>query len=224
MGLLVLAALIWIATHSGLAAAGPRGWLVQRAGEGGYRGLYSAISLASLVFLIIAFRRAPAVPLWSASLALRGLLALVMLVAFLLLGAGVTIRSPTAIGGESAAPDPRWGILRVTRHPLLWSLTLWAGAHMIGLGTADGLVFFGAFLVTSLWGMPSIDAKLAARNPALAAELVRSTSIVPFGAILAGRNRFVAEEIGWAWPLAAVFVWAIFLAFVHHWLFGVSPL
>jgi len=223
MGILALAAGIWIATHSGLTAAGPRRWLVQRAGEAGFRGIFSAISLASIVFLIIAFRRAPAVPLWFVPPWLHGLLAIVMLAAFLLFVGSVSTRNPTAIGSETAAPMAPRGIQRITRHPMLCSFALWAAAHMAGLGTADGLLFFGAFLVVTLLGMPSIDAKLAVKNPALSAELARTTSILPFGAILSGRNRFVAGEIGWAWPLAALVLWALFVAFLHRWLFGVSP-
>ena len=59
------------------------------------------------------------------------------------------------------------------------------------------IVFFGAFLVTALAGMPSIDAKLARRDPATWQALSAATSIVPFAAIAQGRNRFVPGEIGW---------------------------
>ena len=224
MTLLVLAAIVWIAVHSGIAGTSVRGALVRRFGEPRFRAAFSVTSIAALVFLIVAYRHAPVVPVWFAPRGLRDFLTLVMLVAFVLFAGAVTTRNPTSIGGETAPPEPPRGMQRVTRHPMLWSFALWAAVHMIALGTADGFLFFGAILVAAIRGMPSIDAKLAARNPALWAELARGTSILPFGAILAGRNRLVLAEIGWIGPLAAFVAWVAFLAFIHRFLFGVSPL
>ena len=48
---------------------------------------------------------------------------------------------------------------------MLWSFAIWAAVPIIGNGDTAALVFFGAFLVTALAGMPSIDAKMAANNP-----------------------------------------------------------
>jgi uncharacterized membrane protein len=95
--------------------------------------------------------------------------------------------------------------------------------HGVGRGRPGAaIVFFGTFLVTSLAGMPSIDAKLARRDPATWRTLAAATSIVPFAAIAEGRNRFVPDEIGWLTPLIAVVAWAIVLH-LHPWLFGVAP-
>ena len=85
----------------------------------------------------------------------------------------------------------------MTRHPMLWSFAIWAAVHILGNGDTAAIVFFGAFLVTVLAGMPSIDAKLHRRDPATWQGLAAMTSIVPFAAITQGRNRFVPNEIGW---------------------------
>jgi uncharacterized membrane protein len=224
MKLLVLAALVWIATHSGLAGTGLRGVLVRRFGEARFRAAYSLLSLGTIAFLIIAYAHAPVIPAWFIPRGLHDFLLLIMLAAFVLFASAMTTRNPTAVGGERMPPNPVRGMQRITRHPMLWSFALWAAAHMIALGTEDGFLFFGAFLVAAIRGMRSIDAKLTNGNPALWAELSRTTSILPFGAIIAGRNRFVASEIGWIAPLAALVVWVLFLAFLHRWLFGISPL
>ncbi len=74
--------------------------------------------------------------------------------------------------------------------------------------------------MTALVGMPSIDAKLARRDPAAWQALSSVTAIVPFVAIAQGRNRFVPREIGWLRLAIAVVVWATVL-WLHPWLFGV---
>ncbi|MBN9507823.1 MAG: NnrU family protein [Alphaproteobacteria bacterium] len=224
MSWLVLAALIWTGVHVGVAGSGLRATLARRFGERGFLAGFSVLSVAAIAFLILAYRHAPTVPLWFAPPRLRDLLAVVMLLAFVLFVGAVSARNPTMVGGEDAEPAPVAGMQRITRHPMLWSFALWAGVHVLGRGTLDGLLFFGAFLVTALAGMPSIDAKLAARRPSVWAELARTTSIVPFGAILAARNRFVAAEIGWITPVVAIVLWVVFLGFLHRLLFGLSPI
>jgi uncharacterized membrane protein len=134
----------------------------------------------------------------------------------------ITTPNPTAIGGEGTAVQPR-GIQRVTRHPMLWSFAIWAAVHIIGNGDTASLVFFGAFLITALVGMPSIDAKLASRDPAAWSALATDTAIVPFAAIVEGRNRLVWNEIGW-WRLGlGLIVWGLLL-FLHPIIIGASPL
>jgi uncharacterized membrane protein len=106
---------------------------------------------------------------------------------------------------------------------MLWSFALWSAIHMLGNGDSAALVFFGAFLVTALVGMPSIDAKLAARRPDAWPAFRQATSILPFGAILAGRQRLDLREIGWIMPAIALVLWAALLHFHRH-IFGVPAL
>jgi uncharacterized membrane protein len=195
---------------------------VARLGEAGFRIAFSLGSFVSIGLLVMAWQAAPTTPLWFAPGWLRWILALVMLLGFILFAASLR-GNPTAVGGDALiGAEPR-GIQRITRHPMLWSFALWAAVHMLGNGDTASLVFFGAFLVTALAGMPSIDAKLAQRRPEAWAGLARTTSILPFGAILAGRNRLVAREIGWVTPLLGLLGWAVLLH-LHGRLFGVPPL
>jgi uncharacterized membrane protein len=222
MTLLIIAALVWIGVHMGVAGTRLRGVLVARIGETAFRGLFTALSFATIAFLIVAWRAAATEPLWYAPPWLRWLLVLVMLVAFLLFVASVSTPNPTMIGPQGTTARPPRGIQRVTRHPMLWSFAIWAAVHIIGNGDSAAIVFFGAFLVTALAGMPSIDGKLAQREPGTWQALSAATSIVPFGAIAQGRNRLVLHEIGWRAPLIAIIVWVLLL-YLHPWLFGVAP-
>ena len=222
MALLILAALIWLGIHIGVAGTSLRDVLVTRIGEGPFRGLFSLLSILAIGLLVWSWSAAWTTPLWNAPAWLRGLRVAVMLVAFVLFVASVSRRNPTMVSGDTAMAQPPVGIHRVTRHPMLWSFALWAAVHFIGNGDTAALVFFGTFLVTALIGMPSIDAKLARRDPAQWQALSATTSIVPFAAIAQRRNRFVPREIGWLSPLIAVVAWAVVLHF-HPWLFGVAP-
>jgi uncharacterized membrane protein len=221
MTVLIIAALIWLGLHFGIAGTRLRDALVGGIGENTFRGLFSLLSILSLVFLVEAWRISATTPLWTAPEWLRWVLVPVMLVAFVLFVGSVIRRNPTMVGGEAAVAQAPAGIQRVTRHPQLWSYALWAAVHLIGNGDTAAIVFFGTFLVTALAGMPSIDAKLARRDPAGWRALSAATSIVPFAAIAQGRNRFVPREIGWP-VLIGVVAWAVLL-YLHPWLFGAAP-
>jgi uncharacterized membrane protein len=219
MPLLIVAALVWIAIHLGLAGTKLRDSVVRLIGDGGFRGVFSVLSVAVLLFVVSAWVRAPSTLLWIAPGWLRWLLVLAMLPAFVLFVASVSGPNPTMIGPEVGGVQPPRGIIRVTRHPMLWSFAIWAAVHIVGNGDTASLVFFGAFLVTALAGMPSIDAKLARRAPDTWQAVSAVTSIVPFAAIGQGRNRFVAREIGWVTAAIGVAAWIVVLV-VHPWLFG----
>lgn len=216
-----LAAVLWVGVHVGIAGTGLRGVLAARLGEGGFRIAFSLLSVVSITLLVMAWQAAETTPLWFAPAWLRWLLAALMLPAFVLFVASLR-RNPTAVGGEALIGTEASGIQRVTRHPMLWSFAIWAGVHLLGNGDTASVVFFGAFLVTALAGMPSIDAKLARRRPEAWARLSATTSILPFGAIAAGRNRLALAEIGWVPPVAGLVAWAALLH-LHAALFGVPP-
>jgi uncharacterized membrane protein len=221
---LVLAAAFFVGLHLFVSGTRLRGAVVARTGERGFQGLFSLLSLGGIVWLIRAYSHAEGVQLWGEMEALKPLALVLMAVAFLLAGVGLTTPSPTAVGGESllAAADPARGVLRVTRHPFLWGAALWAAVHLVLNGDAASLVLFGAFLLLALVGPRSIDAK---RQRALGERWERFaavTSNVPFAAIVAGRNRLVPGELGW-WRVAlGLGLYAVFLA-VHGRLFGASP-
>lgn len=219
---LILAALLWLGTHIGLASPNIRGRLVARASEKGYQALYSVVSLVALALFILAWRHAPQTRLWQPPLLLWPFFLLVMLAACILLIGAFARANPTAPGPIPADYQVR-GMQRVTRHPGLWAFALWAFVHILANGNLAALVFFGTFLATVLLGMPAIDAKLARRKPEIWAKLAAETSIIPFVAIATGRNRFVPAEIGLIPALGGVTLFVVLLT-LHHAVIGVSPL
>jgi uncharacterized membrane protein len=222
MLLLALAAVLWIAVHVGISGTRLRGAVVARLGELGFMGAFSLLSILTLVGLVAAYRKAAYVPMWFAPEWLRWILVVVMLAASVLFVASVASPNPTTPGADALLARPVRGITRVTRHPMLWAFALWGAVHVIGNGDVAAMLFFGAFLVTALAGMPSIDAKIAARDPAHWLPFAAVTSIVPGAAILAGRNRLNLGEIGWVVPVGGFVLWIVLL-FGHRHIIGVAP-
>ncbi len=219
--LLILLAIAWVGVHVGIAGTTMRGRLVTAMGEKRFVLVYSILSFVLIFAMVFAWRRSETTFLWAAPAELRWVLAFLMLPVFILFMASHK-RNPTAFGNKGLGEEAR-GIQRITRHPMLWSFGGWAVIHMIANGDTAALVFFGAFAVTAFVGMPSIDAKLAARHPDRWPGFAQQTSILPFGAIAAGRNRLVLKEIGLMPPLVGLLIWAALLHF-HRGIFGVPAL
>lgn len=222
---LTLAALFFLAIHFGIAGTRLRNLLIDRFGETAFRAGFSALSVLGLWWLVTAYRHAPYLETWGQLGWFKPFAAGLMLAAFVLTTAGLTTKNPTAVSGESALNDPEavHGILRVTRHPFLWGLALWAGTHLIANGDAAALVLFGSLLILCLGGTRSIDAKRRRQFGAAWERFAAATSNVPFVAIAEGRNRLQLAEIGWPRIAAALLLYAGMLH-GHFKLFGVSPL
>ena len=197
-----------------------RAKLVGAMGEWPYRGLYSLVALATLAWMIWAYGAAPREPLWPG---LRLLPLAAMPLAFLLIACGYA-RNPTAIGGEKllAAQEPARGVIRITRHPIMWGVMLWAAAHTLARGDAASLIFFGGFLALAALGTVSMDRRKRKAHGAQWERLAAVTSHIPFVAVAQGRNRIAWGEIGWRGPLLGLGLFALFLA-LHPWLFGARP-
>ncbi len=221
MTLLILAAALWLFLHLGVSGTRLRDAVVGAVGETRFMIGFSAASFAAIFLLVSAWTNAETTFLWAAPAWLRWVLAILMLPAFVLFMASHK-RNPTAVGNKGLGEEPR-GIQRVTRHPMLWSFALWGLIHTVANGDTASLVFFGSFALTALAGMPSIDAKLARRHGDAWAAFAGQTSILPFGAILAGRNRLVLSETGWMPPVVGFVLWAALLHF-HRSIFGVPAL
>jgi uncharacterized membrane protein len=221
---LVIAAIFFDGIHFFVSGTPLRAAIVERTGEKVYQALFSLVSVVGLVWLGWAYAGAERVELWKPAALLYPVSAFLTLLAFLLVAIGITTPNPTAVGGEAALREDvaAKGILRVTRHPFLSGIAIWALAHILVAGDLAALVFFGALLVLAMVGPGSIDAK---RARAFGDEWKRfsdATSRVPFVAIFQGRNTLELAEIGW-WRIAvALVLYAVFLG-AHSWLFGVSP-
>jgi uncharacterized membrane protein len=219
---LALATAAFLVTHY-VPSTPLRGTLVASLGERPYLGVYSLVSFATLGWMIYAYRHAPFLPLWQVpELKLWPLF--VMPFALILLACGLMGSNPTAVRQEGAlkAAEPARGILRVTRHPMMWGFGLWSAVHLLARGDAAALIFFGGFFVLALSGTALIDARKARTLGADWSRFAAVTSNIPFMAIIEGRNRFRLAEIGWTKILTGLVLYGVLLG-LHPMLFGVGP-
>lgn len=207
----------FLATHF-ISSTPLRPALVARLGEWPYRGAYSLGALLTLVWMIVAYKAAPSQPLWSG---LRLAPALLMPAAFILLACGYA-RNPTAVGADKLlqGDEPARGMIRVTRHPLMWAIILWSLAHVLANADVKGLIFFGGLFALAALGTVSIDSRKRT-NPDWP-RFERLTSNFPFVAIAQGRNRMAWREIGWVRPAAGLGLYVLALL-LHPFLFGAPP-
>jgi uncharacterized membrane protein len=222
MGALILAGVLFVATHLGISSTGLRGWLVSRVGQGAYLGVYSLIAAVTLGFLIFTYNGAPPGELlWAPSLALRWTALLVMPVAMILMLGGFFAPNPTGVGmeGKIATVGDGVGMTRITRHPLQWSFVLWAIVHLLANGDQRSLVLFAAIGTVSLFGTMLMDRKKAATLGEDWARYAAATSNLPFAAIATGRNRLVASEL--VVPVLVGLVGYGLALWGHEWLSGV---
>lgn len=218
-----LAAVFWLGLH--LVVAGPlRSPVVDKLGERPFRIVFSLLSLAGLGWFVAAYRMAPYVPLWPTTPAMGWLAFALVFLGFLLTVVGIGPMNPTDTHAPRMVDSklPVYGITRVTRHPRLCGVSLWAIAHMLVNGHLAAFLMFGALLVTALNGMVSIDRKRRHTLGALWDDFEKQTSILPFAAILAGRTRFELAEFRLLQVAIAVVLFSS--VFWLHGIIGPSPL
>lgn len=221
--LVVSLSALFVLTHFLLSHGGIRRSLVDALGQWPFRGLYSIVSIATLVGAgaVLWTHRGIGPELWR----LPGWLVLtlavpLMLAALVLLVFAFAAPSPASM--VPASYEAR-GMLRITRHPMNVGFACFGLAHMVGNGTLGDACFFAAFVIVGLGGAVHQDRRLAAERGEAMRRFQRETSVLPFAAILSGRNRFEARELSLPVLALSVLLWAGLLLF-HGRLFGVPLL
>ena len=215
-------------THVGLATSGIRGRLVSSLGEPGFTYLFSAI--ASVLFTVLVttyagarFEGAPGLALGRFALLRPALIAAIVFGVTLMTASFATYdRSPYTILGKGSFPPAR-GIERITRHAFFAGLVVFALAHALLATRLVGTVFLAGNALVALVGSWHQDRKLLARLGDPFAEYLRTTSGVPFVAILAGRQTLVWGELPYG-AIAAGLVLASVLRAIHHLIFAYGGL
>jgi len=228
MTMLLAASAVFLAIHLLISGTRIRDGVTAAIGEGPYMGLFSLASIGVIVWMAMGYNRAQAsgedTYLYMLGEGVHHLGMPVVFLAFILGIPGLLSPNPTSVRGEGAAQKPETvrGVLKITRHPFLWGVTIWSAFHLAANGDEASVVFFGTFFVLALLGTFSIDAKRKRKLGAAWDAFAAKTSNIPFGAIVTGRTKFsFAEYFDWRFLVAVVLF--VVVLFAHAHLFGVSP-
>jgi uncharacterized membrane protein len=205
----VLLALAFVGSHLGLAIHPIRSRLVARFGELGFRAIFSAVAAIAFSLLAVwyADHRAdgpPGLALGASPVLRWPLIAIVALGVVLIVGGFADYTGgPYDLARPGTSRPPR-GLERVTRHPFLMGVALFAGAHALLAPHLVGSLLMLSLAVLAVVGARHQDAKLRRLRGAPFVGYLAQTSAVPFGAILAGRQRLAWGELPWGTLLFGV--------------------
>jgi len=160
---------------------------IQRMGEGPWKGIYSVVSIIGLALAIWGYgqMRHDPIFIWSPPIGLYHLVALFMIPAFILL---------------VAAFVPRNHIRARLGHPMVLAVKTWAFSHLLANGRMGDIIFFGAFLVWTVF----VYRFLRQRD--------RAVGVAPEAATASGTAIAVV--------LGVVAYW-VFATYLHVWVAGV---
>lgn len=220
MDLLIAACLGFLITHLGISATPLRGVLVNKLGTNAYIGLYSVLALAMFGFLIYAYSQTPHTNfVWYPSAEIYKVTKVVVFLAFIMVATGAITPNPTAVMSESALDNQVAGIMKITRHPLQWGIFLFSVAHLAANGDQASIWLFSTLAILSFVGMLNMDARRRAETDEKWQSFLSQTSMLPFGAMISGKQKFTMADINWIGLGAGVGLYALIYWF-HSWVSG----
>ena len=133
LAIMILGLAVFIGMHLVTTQREQRATLIARMGEGGYKGLYSLVSIIGVILIAWGFARYRAtgwIDVWYPPAWTRHITVLLMWIASICL---VAAYSPGAIKVK-------------LKHPMLVGVKLWAAGHLAANGDLGSIVLFGAIL------------------------------------------------------------------------------
>lgn len=193
----MLALLIGFAiAHSGLAALRPKG--EKLIGARAYRVLFALVSIpfASVLIIYFIIHRYDGLQLWNLQ-GVPGLMTGVWIasaVSFLFLYPATFNLLEIAAIEKPAIHLYETGIIRITRHPQMVGQVIWCIAHTLWLGTTFMLVTSAGLIAHHLFAVWHGDRRWQARYGEAFEAVQERTSVIPFLAILQGRQQLKWQE------------------------------
>ncbi|KAK2641713.1 hypothetical protein Ddye_023476 [Dipteronia dyeriana] len=183
--------LIFATVHSGMASLREVG--EKLIGERTYRVLFAGISLPLAVSTVVYFvnHRYDGLQLWQLqdASAVHQLVWISNFISFFLL-----YPSTFNLLEVAAVVKPKlhlWetGVIRITRHPQMVGQVIWCLAHTVWIGNSVTLAASLGLIGHHLFGVWNGDRRLAKKYGEAFEDVKRRTSVIPFAAILDGRQK-----------------------------------
>lgn len=183
-------------THSGLAALRP--WVEQKIGARLYRILFALVSIPFATILIIYFfnHRYDGLQLWQVQ-QVKGVKTFVWVLSaisfFFLYPATFNLLEIAAIQ-KPQVHLYETGVIRVSRHPQMVGQIIWCIAHTLWIGTTFTLVTSLGLITHHLFAVWHGDRRLQQRYGEAFIAVKQRTSVIPFLAIIDGRQSLKWQE------------------------------
>ena len=182
--------------HSGLAALRPPA--EKYLGARLYRVIFALVSLPMAVALIIYFfnHRYDGLQLWQVQ-AVPGVRTTVWglsAISFLFLYPATFNLLEIAAIQQPQVHLYETGIIRITRHPQLVGQVIWCLAHTLWIGTSFTLITSVGLVLHHLFGVWHGDRRLQSRYGSAFNSVKDRTSVMPFLAIIQGRQTLKLQE------------------------------
>ncbi|NJM50561.1 MAG: MFS transporter [Sphingomonadales bacterium] len=206
---LIIASIAFVGSHFAMSHS-LRPGMVRVFGHNAFMVVYSFISLATLIWMVIAYRAiADSTPFWQAGDILWGIASFLTFVAAVLYSGSMSgnpaLPSPGAAEYAGRLPS---GVFRVTRHPMMWSFALWGIAHILIAPRTDNFIFIGSIIFLALAGAKAQEIKKSANMGVEWEMWCRRTSYFP--------NVTGIVAIGpWTWIIGTA-LW-LFATWAHGW-------
>ncbi|MEH2142798.1 NnrU family protein [Nostoc sp.] len=188
--------IVFAIAHSGGAAL--RYWAEKYIGPRLYRILFALVSLTLAVILIIYFfrHRYDGLQLWQVQgvPGVREFVWLLSAISFLFLYPATFNLLEVAAIQKPQVHLYETGIIRITRHPQMVGQIIWCVAHTLWLGTTFTLVTSIGLVLHHLFGVWHGDRRLSDRYGESFEIAKQRTSIIPFKAIIDGRQSIKWQE------------------------------
>ncbi|MDB9516609.1 NnrU family protein [Roseofilum reptotaenium CS-1145] len=182
--------------HSGLASLRP--WGEQKIGARLYRVGFALVSIPFAVVLIIYFfnHRYDGIQLWQVQgvPGVRSLVWTLSAISFLFLYPATFNLLEIAAIAKPEVHLYETGIIRITRHPQMVGQVIWCIAHTLWLGTSFTLITSLGLILHHLFAVWNGDRRLYNRYGKAFLEAKERTSVMPFVAIIQGRQTLELQE------------------------------
>ncbi len=195
--------------HSGLAALRP--WGESKIGPRLYRILFALVSIPLATVLIIYFfnHRYDGLQLWMVQdvTVVKPIVWILSAISFIFLYPATFNLLEIAAIAKPEVHLYETGIIRITRHPQMVGQVIWCIGHTLWVGTTFTLLTSLGLVLYHWFAVWHGDRRLLARYGKSFETVKSRTSVIPFLAILQGRQTLELQEFfRWAYLGVGIFI------------------
>ncbi len=171
--------------------------IIKTLGGTGYSLLFSAVAFICFIPLVMLYldNMHQGGLLWMAP-SWTGQLGIVLSVIGIV-GVIASLFQPSPTGAIPSSHQLSHGLTRITRHPMFMFLGVWGLGHCLLNPFLTDILFFAGFPAFAIIGCAHQDHRKRHAHGERLEQFFAETSLLPFMAILTGRNKLALKELPW---------------------------